>query len=103
MDFATIRLAFLLLVLIAVVGVVCATPVLDGDLFWHMAYAKQMLRKGTLILDHTEFSWTPTSNRMIYCAWLAELFYYGIWKWLGPWGVFAFRYVGLFVLLFLIL
>jgi hypothetical protein len=70
-----------------------AEPILDGDLFFHMAYAKQMLMHHTLRLDHTEFSWTPTSNRMIYCAWLSELFLYELWEHAGMAGLFAFRYL----------
>ncbi len=57
-----------------------AGPIPDGDLFFHLAYAKQMLARGTLVTDHTLYSWTPSSNATIYCAWLAELVLYG----LGP-------------------
>lgn len=76
-----------------VVGLRYAEPVLDGDLFWHMAYAKQMLARGTLVLDHTAFSWTPTSNAMIYCAWASELAFYALWQGVGAWTVFALRYL----------
>lgn len=78
---------------LAVVGLRYAEPVLDGDLFWHMAYAKQMLARGTLVLDHTAFSWTPTSNAMIYCAWASELALYALWQGVGAWTVFALRYL----------
>lgn len=81
------------LFLVAVLAVSLAQPILDGDLFWHMAYARQMLEHHTLILDHTAFSWTPTSNRMIYCAWAGELFFYGLWSLAGFTGLFAFRYL----------
>jgi hypothetical protein len=50
-----------------------AEPVLDGDLFFHLAYAEQMLERGTLVPDATLYSWTPASGAMIYCAWLGEL------------------------------
>jgi hypothetical protein len=70
-----------------------AEPFLDGDLFWHMAYARQMLARGTLIPDHTAFSWTPATDTMIYCAWAAELWLYWLWTWLGPWSLFALRYI----------
>ena len=73
--------------------ILCTTPVLDGDLFWHMAYAKQILQRGSLILDHTTFSWTPTSNRTIYNAWAGQLIFYGLWEKLGPWSVFALRFL----------
>ena len=78
--------------LFAVVAVRLAEPFLDGDLFWHMAYARQMLTRGTLILDHTAFSWTPTSNTTMYCAWAAELSLFWLWEHLGPWSLHALRY-----------
>jgi hypothetical protein len=81
------------LFLLAAAAVRLAQPILDGDLFWHMAYARQMLERHSLILDHTAFSWTPTSNRLIYCAWAAELFFYGLWNLAGFVGLFAFRYL----------
>ena len=64
----------------AVLGVLCAAlviviamryaePILDGDLFWHFAYAQQMVERHTLIPDATLYSWTPVDGRKIYCAW----------------------------------
>lgn len=81
------------IVLAGVIAFRYAEPIQDGDLFWHMAYARQMLDSGSLIVDHTIFSWTPASNEMIYCAWAAQLLLYGLWEWLGPWSLFALRYV----------
>ena len=86
-------LAGCVFVLLAVLAVRFAEPILDGDLFWHMAYAKQMLARHTLIPDHTAFSWTPTSNGTIYCAWASELFFYWLWQHLGQASVFVFRYL----------
>ena len=81
------------LMLLGVVAIRFAQPIQDGDLFWHMAYAKQMIARHTLVLDHTAFSWTPTSNRTIYCAWASELFLYWLWNQCGLAGIFALRYV----------
>ena len=39
--------------LVAVAQVRFAQPVTDGDLFWHLAYAAQMLESRTLVPDHT--------------------------------------------------
>lgn len=80
-------------VLLAVVALRLAEPIEDTDLFWHMAYAKQMLVRHTLTLDHTAFSWTPASNRMIYCAWASELFLYWLWEHFGMVSMFVVRYV----------
>jgi hypothetical protein len=89
------------LVLIALIAVLFASPVEDGDLFWHMAYARQMLARGALVLDHQAFSWTPAATSLMYCAWLSELALYGLWTHVGAWSVFALRYaaIGLVVVL----
>ena len=70
-----------------------AEPIQDGDLFVHMAYARQMLARGTLILDHTVFSWTPAHTDVIYCAWASELLFYGLWEHVGIASLFVFRYL----------
>ena len=57
--------------------VLFAEPIRDGDLWWHLAYARQMITNRTLIPDHTLYSWTPAAGGRIYCAWLAELALYG--------------------------
>lgn len=92
-------IAFFWIVLVAVVLVRYAEPVGDGDLFWQMAYGKQLLERGTLIPDHTIYSWTDASHNTIYCSWVAEiLFYkgYQLGEALGIGGLtplFAFRYL----------
>ena len=88
----TLGCAALAAAVLLTVAVGYAEPLLDGDLFWHMAYAKQMLARGTLRLDHTAFSWTPTTNRMIYCAWASELLLHALWEHAGAWSLFALRY-----------
>jgi hypothetical protein len=82
----------LALILLLTIAVRFAEPILDGDLFWHMAYARQMLDRHTLIPDHTAYSWTPSSNRFIYCSWLSELILYGLHKLFGLGAIFVFRY-----------
>lgn len=66
-----------------------AEPVADGDLFWQMAYGRQLWERGTLVPDHAAFSWTPASNTVIYCAWLGELVLYK----LGLPALFVLRFV----------
>ena len=79
--------------LVLVVALQNTQPILDGDLFWHLAYAQQMLARHTLIPDATLYSWTPTSSTVIYCAWLAELTLYAIWSLAGLGGVFVLRFL----------
>jgi hypothetical protein len=78
---------------IGVLAIRYAEPILDGDLFWHLKYAAQMIARGTLIPDHTLYSWTPTSSATIYCAWLGEFLLYGLYQLGGLTALFAFRYL----------
>ena len=87
------------LLLLATIALRLAEPVPDSDLFWHMAYARQMLASGTLVPDHTAYSWTPTDGAMIYCAWLSDLIFHALWERVGPWSVFAVRYLAIGVTL----
>ena len=85
--------ACLALVLLVVIAIRFAEPILDGDLFWHMAYAQQMLARHTLVPHHAIYSWTPAANSMIYCAWFSEFFFHWLWTHLGLASLFVFRYV----------
>jgi hypothetical protein len=86
-------LGVLLAALVIVIEVRYAEPILDSDLFWHFAYAQQMLEGRTLVPDPTLYSWTPVNSRAIYCAWLSELALFGLWHAFGMEGLFALRYV----------
>ncbi len=66
--------------LAAVVVVRYAGPVLDGDLFFHLAYAQQIRDTGSLVPDPTIYSWTPTSRTAIYCSWASELALDAVWR-----------------------
>lgn len=81
------------IVLLLVIGIVYADPIGDGDLFWHMMYAKQMLANLTPRVDHTLYSWTPASNAVIYNAWVGEIVLYLLYEGLGLWSLFALRYL----------
>ena len=87
---------------VVVVGLVYAEPIQDGDLFWQMAYGRQMLDRHTLIPDHSLYSWMPASNRTIYCAWTAELFLLGIFNLAGTAGLFVLRYAVVIAILVLL-
>lgn len=69
-----------------------ATPIVDTDLWFHLAYARQMAATGSLQADHTAFSWTPSDNAVIYCAWIAQAVLYGTYKLGGIPGLVALRY-----------
>jgi len=83
-------------------AVLFALPVHDGDLWWQMAYGRQMLANRTLVPDHTAFTWTPTEGETIYCAWLSEILLYLAYQ-LGRLPLlFALRYACMAVLPFVI-
>ncbi len=97
MSRAITSAAALLLLIAAVVRY--ALPIEDGDLFWHLAHARQMLAGRTLIPDIALYSWTPVQTATLYCTWLADLWLYAL-RQTGGWGaLFAFRYL---VILFLL-
>ncbi len=78
--------------------VVYAEPVKDGDLWFHLAYARYMVENHTLVPDHTIFSWTPSQGDEIYCCWLPEIVLYALYQKAGMASLFVLRY--LFALLF---
>lgn len=91
------------IVLVAVLitfGFWFAEPIEDGDLYFHMAYAKQMLSRHTLVLDHTPFTFTPADGNPVYCAWLGELALWLAFRLGGTTLLFVLRYLvmGLLVL-----
>ncbi len=67
-------------------------PIHDGDLFWHMAYGRWMLQHHTLVPDHSAFSWTPTDNHIIYCAWMGQMFLHLLHSLGGLAALFGLRY-----------
>lgn len=91
-----------LLSLTLYVGVQYARPILDGDLYFHLQYAKQIIGRQTLLVDHTLYSWTPSSNDLIYCSWFSELVLYGLWSMAGLAGIFALRYTVIAIVLGLV-
>ena len=80
----------LCLIIVAILG---SGPNADGDLWWQMVYGKYLLENGTLIPDHTIFSWTNSTNATIYCAWITEILLYLIYEIAGLPGMFALRYL----------
>jgi len=69
------------------------TPIYDGDIWFHLLYGRQILENHTLVPDHTIYSWTPSSNENIYCAWIGQIIYYLLYKYFGNGGVIVLRYL----------
>ncbi len=68
-------------------------PINDGDIWFHLLYGKAILANHTLAPDHTIYSWTPSSNDTIYCAWLGQVIYYLLYNCFGNVGVIVLRYL----------
>ncbi len=94
---------FMLILVLVCAGVMYAQPVEDGDLWFHLAYAKFMIQNHTLIPDHTIYSWTPASGLEIYCAWIPELILYALYEKGGLPLLFALRYLCLAVFILLVI
>lgn len=78
-----------------------ALPIRDGDIWFHLLYAKYFIEHHTLIPDHTIYSWSPTTGDIIYCTWLSEFILYGIYKIGSLNGLFIFRYFCLVLYVFI--
>lgn len=94
---------------VIVLGVIAAVffiqytlPIRDGDLWWQMAYARDFLERHTLVADHAAFSWSDVDTRPVYCAWISQLFLYGVHRVAGLPGLFVLRYLAMafFILLY---
>ena len=72
----TLLLILLSIVVLATIVIKYAEPINDGDIWFHLAYGRYLLEHNTLIPDHSIFSWTPTDNSQIYCAWIPEIIFY---------------------------
>nr|WP_320051357.1 hypothetical protein [uncultured Desulfuromonas sp.] len=83
------------LLVVAILFVRYGLPIKDGDIWFHLAYGRYFIEQGTLTLDHRIFSWTPSSNETIYCAWLSQIAFYLLYKLGGLKALFAMRYLGL--------
>lgn len=81
------------LIFLATIGVKYAEHLEDNDIWFHILYGNYFLEHQTLTLDHTIFSWTPSSSDSIYCAWLSEIIFSVLYKAGGINILFVLRYV----------
>lgn len=51
-------------------------PITDSDIWFHLLYGKIFLKNLSMVIDHTMFSWSPTTNEAIYHSWLGSIIYY---------------------------
>ena len=73
--------------------------VCDSDFWWQMKYGEYMLTHGTLIPDHTIYSWFPSDNATIYCAWIPQIAMYLVYKIGSLPAIYILRYAVFFLTL----
>ncbi len=78
-----------------------ASPVDCHDLWWHMLHGRHILESGSLIIDHSIFTWTPAVSYYTYTGWLGQIILYLTYHYTGGIGLMALRY-GTFFLIFLL-
>lgn len=69
-----------------------SVPIASTDIWWHMALGKHILNSGSLIVDHSLFTWTPALSYLVYNSWLSEIILYLIDEYWGTGGLIALRY-----------
>ena len=70
-----------------------AQPVSDSDVWWHIVLGQRILATGSLIIDHSIFTWTPAIPHNTYNAWIAEVILYLVYAKMGAVGLIALRYI----------
>ncbi|MGD9169023.1 MAG: hypothetical protein PVI97_03070 [Candidatus Thiodiazotropha sp.] len=78
-----------------------ALPIISNDLWWHMVLGRQVLDTGSLIPDHSIFSWTPATSYHAYNSWLSDIILYLIHEATGISGLLLLRYCVFFSMLLL--
>lgn len=78
-----------------------ANPVSSPDLWWHMLHGRHILESGSLIIDHSIFTWTPAASYFPYTGWLGQIFLYLTYEFAGSTGLLALRYAIFFLIIIL--
>lgn len=72
-------------------------PIRSTDLWWHLVFGRHFLGAGTLVMDHSIFTWTSaTSVHPFYNSWLGDVFLYLVDRYLGIKGLIGLRYLVFF-------
>ncbi|MBT3033382.1 MAG: hypothetical protein KME36_19975 [Candidatus Thiodiazotropha sp. (ex Lucina pensylvanica)] len=78
-----------------------SVPVTSNDLWWHIALGRQVLESGSLITDHSIYTWTPATAYHTYSSWLSDIILYLIDEVTGTAGLLLLRYCIFFGMLLL--
>lgn len=86
-----LALSYLLVGLLLLVTT--TTPFADGDVWWQMAYGREILQRRSVEFAHSMFSWTKLDDANVYCAPLGQLSLLAAFRTGGLWGLYLLRYV----------
>ncbi|MCU7875795.1 MAG: hypothetical protein KZQ84_03190 [Candidatus Thiodiazotropha sp. (ex Lucinoma borealis)] len=89
------------LIVILILFVKLTSPIVSNDIWWHMVLGQEHLKTGSLITDHSAFTWSPATSHHAYSSWLADVVLYLIHEFAGISGLFILKYavfLGIFLL-----
>ena len=89
------------LVAAVTLAVQLARPIVASDIWWHMVLGRLFLETGSLIPDHSIFTWSPATSYHVYNSWLADVILVLIYERTGVGGLILLRY-SIFLLFFLL-
>ncbi|MCU7873411.1 MAG: hypothetical protein KZQ91_11765 [Candidatus Thiodiazotropha sp. (ex Lucinoma borealis)] len=78
-------------------------PITSNDIWWHMVLGREHLNSGSLIIDHSVFTWSPATSYHAYSSWLSDIVLYLIHEVAGTSGLLIVRYAIFFSMLMLTL
>lgn len=70
-----------------------SSPPASTDLWWHLVLGKEVLNSGSLVVDHSLFSWSPAESHYVYNSWLGDILLYLVDRVAGNGGLVALRYL----------
>lgn len=65
-------------------------PVFDYDLYWHVAYGREIAQSGHII-DYDVFSYTAPGGHFDNRYWLAQWLFFKLWSWFGGAGLLGLK------------
>jgi len=78
--------------MLALIGalIIVLYPVIDYDLYWHLANGREMVKGGRVISEEV-FSFTHFGEKFENHEWLAQVIFYLIWQSVGPYGLLGLK------------
>ncbi len=76
------KVAFAFLVALSFIALVLlySNATIDGDIYFHTAYGKEILKHKSLTIDENDFTWVHYSDVGLYPAWIPQVSFYLLYK-----------------------